>query len=69
MSECGISETELGSGAHIYRIVVSDEAVPFVARGGRVQVLDKSCRVLALVSAAFTPEEMREVRKNQATLA
>ena len=37
--------------------------------GGRVLVLDKRYRVLALVSAAFTPEKIREVRKNLATLA
>jgi len=44
-------------------------ADPEIKAGSRVQVLDRRSRVLALVSAAFTPEEMREVRRNLATLA
>lgn len=34
MPEC--STTELDRGTQVNRMVVSDEAVPFVARGGRI---------------------------------
>ncbi len=87
MSECGTTEAEREQGMPSCRLVVSDEAVPFVARGGRifpsqviyadpeiksgdrVRVLDRRNRVLAVASAAFTPEEMQEVRRNLAVSA